>query len=277
MCLPGTVEAVREQNPQLSRRTVLAGGGAAALAALLPGEAVAHKRRRHGRRGGGKVVDLTHTFRAGFPVYTGNPPAKRTLTTIAANGFYKQEWTFDEHSGTHMDAPGHFVAGGRFTHQLTASELILPIVVIDISKRAASDPDAEVTADDLRRFERRYGRIPKGALVAMNSGWAAKVNDDAAFKGGPPGAYHFPGFNISAIEYLLDRKRGAAIGVDTLSLDFGQSATFDVHNTWLPADNYGLENLANLDKLPPHGAIATVGVVPWHEGSGGPARVLATY
>ena len=79
MCLPGTVEAVREQQPQLSRRTVLAGGGAAALAALLPGEALAHKRRRGKRRG--KVVDLTHTFTAGFPVYTGNAPRRRTLTT----------------------------------------------------------------------------------------------------------------------------------------------------------------------------------------------------
>jgi kynurenine formamidase len=275
MCLPGTIEAVRESEPQISRRTVLAGGGAAALAALLPGEAVAHKRKRVRRRG--KVVDLTHAFRAGFPVYTGNPPSKRTLTNIVPDGFYKQEWTFDEHSGTHMDAPGHFVVGGRFTHQLRASELILPIVVIDISKRAATDPDAEVTADDLIKFERRHGRIPKGALVAMNSGWAAKVGDDAAFKGGPLGAYHFPGFNLSAVEYLLDRRRGAAIGVDTLSLDFGQSATFDVHKTWLPADNYGLENLANLDKLPPHGAVAIVGVVPWHEGSGGPARVVAQY
>ena len=275
MCLPGTVEAVREQQPQLTRRTVLAGGGAAALAALLPGEAAAHKRRRFSRHG--KVVDLTHAFRAGFPVYTGNPPSKRTLTNIVPEGFYKQEWTFDEHSGTHMDAPGHFVAGGRFTHQLRASELILPIVVIDISKRAASNPDAEVTADDLIRFERRHGRIPRRALVAMNSGWAAKAGDDAAFKGGPFGAYHFPGFSLSAVEYLLDRRRGAAIGVDTLSLDFGQSATFDVHKTWLPADNYGLENLANLHKLPPHGAVATVGVIPWHEGSGGPARVIATY
>jgi kynurenine formamidase len=278
MCLPGTIEAVRESEPQLSRRTVLAGSGAAALAALLPGEAVAHKRRqRRGRGGGGKVVDLTHTFRAGFPVYTGNPPSKRTLTTIAEDGFYKQEWTFDEHSGTHMDAPGHFVAGGRFTDQLKASELVLPIVVIDISKRAASNPDAEVTADDLKKFEKRHGKIPKDALVAMNSGWAAKVGDDAAFKGGPPGAYHFPGFNLSAIEYLLDKRRGSAIGVDTMSLDFGRSATFDVHKTWLPADNYGIENLANLHKIPPHGATAIVGVIPWHKGSGGPARVLATY
>ena len=275
MCLPGTVEKVRESEPTITRRAALAGGGAAALAALLPGEVLANGRRRHGRRG--KVVDLTHEFTAGFPVYTGNPPARRTLTTIPANGFYKQEWTFDEHSGTHMDAPAHFVAGGRFTPQLELRELVLPIVVIDIARRAQSDPDTVVTADDLRRFERRYGRIPDGALVAMDSGWAAKVRNDAAYKGGPPGDYHFPGFGDEAIEYLLDRRNAAAIGVDTLSLDNGQSTTFSVHVNWLNADNYGLENLANLDQLPPSGATAIVGVIPWQDGSGGPARVLASH
>ena len=200
MCLPGTIEAVRENSSGVSRRAVLAGGGAAALAALVPGGAEAHRRKRHGHHGHhghrGKVVDLTHTFTAGFPVYTGNAPAKRTLTTIPANGFYKQEWTFDEHSGTHLDAPGHFIAGGRKTPQLTPQELIAPIAVIDISKRAKSNPDAEVTADDIRAYERRYGRIPEGALVAMNSGWAAKL-DTPAYKGADAsGTYHFPGFGI---------------------------------------------------------------------------------
>jgi kynurenine formamidase len=275
MCLPGTIEKVRESEPTITRRTVLAGGGAAALAALLPGDAVAHKRRR--RKLGGKIVDLTHTFTVGFPVYVGDPPRRRTLTTIEADGFYKLEWTFDEHSGTHIDAPAHFAVGGRFTPQLEARELVLPIVVIDIAKRAGSDPDTVVSADDLRRFERKHGKIPHGALVAMDSGWAAKVGDEAAYKGGPLGDYHFPGFGDSAVEFLLERRKAAAIGVDTLSLDNGPSTTFSVHVNWLGADNFGVENLANLDKLPPHGATAIVGVIPWQDGSGGPARVLAIY
>jgi kynurenine formamidase len=275
MCLPGTVEKVREQQPQLTRRTMLAGGGAAAMAALLPGEAVAHKRRRHKLRG--KVVDLTHEFTAGFPVYTGDPPRRRTLVTIPANGFYAQEWTFGEHSGTHLDVPGHFHLDGRLVTDLEPWELILPIVVVDISRRAEDDPDAAVTPDDLRRFERKHGRIPKGALVAMDSGWAAKVGDPDEFKGGPAGAYHFPGFGEDAIDFLLERRKAAAIGVDTMSLDPGNSTTFPVHINWLGADNFGIENLANLDKLPPRGATAIVGVIPWEEGSGGPARVLATY
>jgi kynurenine formamidase len=269
MCLPGTVETVRERSTGVTRRGVLAGGGAAALAAFLPSgaHATGHKR----------IVDLTHTFTAGFPVYTGDVPTRRTIFTIEADGFYSQEWTFGEHSGTHMDAPGHFVAGGRLTPNLRPSELVLPIVVIDISSRARRDPDTEVTPDDLRRFERRYGRIPRGALVAMNSGWDSKIGDPDEFKGTDPSGYHFPGFGEEAVDELLEDRRAAAIGVDTLSLDFGQSTTFAVHVKWLGANNYGLENLANLGRLPPKGAVATVGVIPWQDGSGGPARVLATY
>jgi kynurenine formamidase len=274
MCLPGTIEAVRERETGVTRRAVLAGGGAAAVAALLPAGADAQRRRRRRTR----VVDLTHTFTPGFPVYTGNAPTRRTIFTIAEDGFYSQEWTFGEHSGTHMDAPGHFVTGGRFVPDLRLSELMLPIVVIDISARARRDPDAVVEPDDLRRFERRHGRIPRGALVAMNSGWDARIDDPDEFKNADSGGtYHFPGFSEEAVDVLIDRKRAAAIGVDTMSLDHGPSTTFAVHTKWLGDDNYGLENLANLRRLPPRGAVATVGVIPWQDGSGGPARVFATY
>jgi kynurenine formamidase len=283
MCLPGTVETVRESQVHVTRRTVLAGGGAAALGALLPGDALAHKPRRRRRRGlFGRLVDLTHTFTPGFPVYTDNPPSKRPLRTFADDGFYSQEWTFGEHSGTHMDAPGHFVDGGRLVPQLKPRQLVLPVVVIDISERAERDPDAVVTPDDLRRFERRHGRIPRNALVAMNSGWASKVGSDA-FKGQDgSGVYHFPGFGEEAVDVLIERGRGAAIGVDTLSLDHGPSTTFAAHSKWLGADrendtHFGLENLANLHRLPPHGATAMVGVIPWEAGSGGPARIFAAY
>jgi kynurenine formamidase len=278
MCLPGTIEAVRATDTAVSRRAVLAGGGAAALAALLPETAAAQKRRRRPRRGRRRrVVDLTHRFTTSFPVYTGDQATRRTLVTVEDDGFYAQEWTFEEHTGTHMDAPGHFVTGGRLTPELRASELVLPIVVIDIARRAGRNPDTVVTPDDLRRFERRNGRIPRNALVAMSSGWDRKLGSDEFLGRDASGTYHFPGFGTDAIEFLLDRRRAAAIGVDTLSLDNGPSSTFDVHVAWLGANNYGLENLANLDRLPPTGAVAMVGVIPWEEGSGGPARVLATY
>jgi kynurenine formamidase len=275
MCLPGTVEKVAERTRTegVSRRSFLAAAGAAGVTATLlpaPVEARGKDRRRH------RSVDLTHTFAAGFPMYTGNEPTRRAVTTIPVNGFYGQEWTFGEHSCTHMDAPGHFVAGGRLTPEITTRELMLPVAVIDISRRARSDPDAEVTVEDLKHYERRHGRIPKNAAVFMYSGWEKRLPDGDAYKNADSsGTYHFPGFGIEAAEALLDRRRVRAIGVDTLSLDPGNSTTFDVHVAWLGADRFGIENLANLGKLRPSGATAFIGVIPWEEGSGGPCRVIA--
>jgi len=189
MCLPGTVEAVRaraeEEETRVDRRAVLAGAAGAALAAAFPASALAGRRdHRHDRRR--RTQDLTHTFRAGFPIFgnppTFHPPARRTLVNVVPDGFYGQEWTFWEHSGTHMDAPGHFIAGGRFTPEIAPEELILPLFVVDVRRKAARNPDHAVTVDDLRRAERKHGRIPKGALVAMDSGWDVRAGSAQTFR-----------------------------------------------------------------------------------------------
>ncbi len=132
--------------------------------------------------------------------------------------------------------------------------------------------------DDLRRYERRYGRIARGAVVFMYSGWEERLPDPVAFKNADAsGTYHFPGFGIDALEWLLARREIKGIGVDTMSLDPGNSTTFPVHTSLLGADRYGVESVANLSRIPPRGAEVVVGVVPWEEGSGGPCRLLATY
>jgi kynurenine formamidase len=277
MCLPGTVEAVREQveageGGRIDRRTAVAGGLAAAVAVAFPTRAFAHRPPKK------RLQDLTHVFTEGFPVFTFDPPAREDLVTIPTGGFYSQKWTFGEHSGTHMDAPGHFVTGGRLSPEITPQELLVPIVVIDISDRAAADHDTAVTVDDLRRFERRHGRIPERALVCMDSGWARKIGDPLVFKGGASFPnYHFPGFGLEAALWLVERRDVTGIGVDTISLDPGNSSTFPVHVNLLESDRYGLENLANLDKIPPRGAVAYVGLIPWEQGSGGPCRVIASW
>jgi kynurenine formamidase len=288
MCVPGTQEAVRaaleaEEQPQrgLSRRAALAAGAGALAAGLVPSTAAAghgHGRGRghsRGRKRGTKLVDLTHTFREDFALYPGSPEgnARTTERTIAEHGFYGQQWTFWEHTATHMDVPGHFVAGGRTSDEIALQELIRPLVVVDISERAASEPATEVTEDDLRRYERRHGRIPKGALVAMNSGWDARAADAESFIND----MQFPGFSGAATSWLLTERRIGGIGVDTLSLDNGPSQTFASHLAVLGADHVGIENLANLGDVPPRGATVIMGLIPWKEGSGGPARVLATY
>jgi kynurenine formamidase len=282
MCLPGTVEKVREQSPKegvrrIDRRSALLSGVGAAFAMTLPGRAVAGRRDdRHSKKN--RLQDLTHVFTEGFPVFTFAPPVRETLITIPSGGFYSQQWTFGEHSGTHMDAPGHFVEGGRLSPEITLEELLVPIAVVDISDRAEREPDAMVTVDDLRRYERRHGRIPKGALVCMDSGWAAKVDDPLAFKGGAAFPnYHFPGFSLDAAMWLAERRDVTGIGVDTISLDPGNSLTFPVHVNFLATDRYGLEGMNNLDRIPPRGAVAYVGLIPWEEGSGGPCRVIASW
>jgi kynurenine formamidase len=277
MCLPGTIETVRarvaeEGAPRLDRRAALLGAAGAAVAATFPGRALA------GRSARGGLQDLTHEFREGFPSFLGAPAVidREVTVTIPANGFYGQTWRFWEHSCTHMDVPAHFIPGGCFSPEITLDELNRPLVVVDIRSRAATDADAEVLVSDLRAFELANGRIPRGAVVAMNSGWAARAGSVAAYRNvGADGLQHFPGFSKAAVEWLLDERGIAGIGVDTLSLDPGRSQTFDAHLTILGADRYGVENLNNLGRVPVRGATLTLGLIPWEQGSGGPARAFA--
>src|SRR5215207_192179 len=268
----------------VTRRGALLGGVAVAASAALQGTAHAGERGADergpafgGRRRG--LRDLTHPLTTSFPAFVpGEEAARRTTVTIEDDGYYMQEWRIIEHIGTHVDAPGHFQAGGRLAPQLHLAELIAPAVVVDISRRAARDPDTVVTVDDLRAFERRYGRIPRDAAVLMYSGWGARVGDADAYRNADAaGTLHFPGFGADACEWLLARRGIRGVGVDTLSTDPGNSTTFDTHVVLAAADRYGVENLANLHRIPPRGATIVVGLIPYEDGSGGQARVFATW
>lgn len=281
MCVPGTLETVRERSeregpPRVSRRVALAAGAGAMTAAALPGAASADGRGRSRRRE--KLVDLSHVFRHDFPTFPGAPRSSvSTAVTIENQGFYGQVWTIWEHICTHMDVPAHFVAGGRSSHELLVDELVAPVVVVDISERVADEPDTVVTLEDLARFERRHGRIPRDAVVAMYSGWETRAGSVEAYQNmDAGGSMRFPGFGNDAVEWLIERRRIRGIGVDTMSLDHGSSTTFDVHLTVLRADCYGVENLRNLKQLPPRGATILLGLIPWSQGSGGPCRAFAS-
>jgi len=278
-----TEHVCRAGGKLVTRRAAVTGGAAlaasgvaaalsrpSAAAAISPaGPAAA----RHG------LIDLTHPLTTTFPVYSlGEEPVRRTVTTIEDDGYYMQRWRLYEHTGTHVDAPVHFSAGGRYATELTVEELRAPAAVIDISRRAARDPDTVVTVDDLRAYERRHGRIPRRAAVLMHSGWADKVHDPDAYRGvDEDGNLHFPGFGAEACEWLVHQRGVGCVGVDTLSTDRGLSTTFAVHLVLAEADRYGLENLAGLGCLPPSGARITVGLIPLEKGSGGPARVVARW
>jgi len=130
----------------------------------------------------------------------------------------------------------------------------------------------------LRAFERRHERIPHDAAVLMHSGWGAKVGDADAYRGtDATGVPHFPGFGADACEWLLRRRGIRSLGVDTLSIDPGNSATLDTHLILTGADRYGLENLANLNRIPRRGATIMVGLIPFEQGSGGQARIFASW
>jgi kynurenine formamidase len=159
--------------------------------------------------------------------------------------------------------------------QIPLSMLIVPLVVVDIREKAEENPDAQLTVQDLRRWERRHGRIPRDACVAMNSGWAEKVNTPEFRNADANGVLHFPGFHIEAAQFLLEERQVHGIAVDTLSLDYGPSPDFAVHYLWLPSNRWGLEAVANLNDIPPRGTTLIVGGPKVIGATGGPSRLIA--
>jgi kynurenine formamidase len=265
------------RSPEISRRNLLKFGLGAAVAAAVPvGSAHAATVRRTTFR---NVVDLTHVLGTQFPLFPGAAPFRiQQAVSHDKDGYYGSILTYWEHSGTHMDAPVHFAPNGLFVDQLRIENLVVPAVVINMTEKVRRDPDAVVTPDDIRAWERRYGRIPDNAAVLMASGWGARAGSVEAFRNtDSSGVMHFPGFGKEAIDFLLTERRIAGIGVDTLSLDHGPSTTFAVHYTLLPTNRWGLENLANLESIPPSGATLFVGAPKIASGSGGPTRVMAVW
>ncbi|MGH2558813.1 MAG: cyclase family protein [Thermomicrobiales bacterium] len=287
MCSPEVMARVRAE---VSRRRLLcsvgvAGLGLGAFAGALPRTVAAQDAATPVATPAvgqttltfAQVVDLSHTHGPDFPMFPGAQQMQmNVIVTIAENGFFKNELILDEHTGTHMDAPAHFIEQGATADQLSVADFIAPLVVIDISARAAGDPDAQLMVGDLTAWESANGSIPSGALVAMNSGWEARVSDPANYLNlDADNTPHFPGFHPDAAALLVDERDVVGIGVDTVSLDYGQSQDFATHVTLLSAGKFGLENLANLSAVPAAGATVVVGGPKHVNASGGPARVLA--
>ena len=290
MCSPVVMEKVQAA---LTRRRLLGLAGMAGAAAVLspmgrtrsamfqatPGASpVATPGALGGLCGVTTVLDLSHTHGPDFPMFPGAQQMQINVLVTLDQGFYKNELILDEHTGTHMDAPAHFVADGVTADQLPVGNLIAPLAVIDISDRAATDPDAQLMPDDIFAWEAQHGPLPAGAFVAMNSGWASKINDPDEFLNlDADGRPHFPGIHPDAATLLVEERDIIGAGVDTVSLDYGFATVFDAHLTLLGAGKYGLENLANLDQAPPSGATVIVGGPKHETSSGGPTRVLALF
>jgi len=229
-----------------------------------------------------KVVDLTHSFGA-ETVYW--PTAKRFVLEVDVKGEVGGHWyeannfCTAEHGGTHMDSPVHFARGRATTEQVPVTAGIGPLVKVDVRAAAAKDADYRLTPDDLRAWERTHGRIPRGAIVVMDSGWAARWPDAKRYLGtdvpGDTANLHFPGFSKEAAEFLIGERDINAIGVDTPSIDHGPSQDFIVHRIINGANKPAFENLANLDRLPASGATLIALPMKILGGSGGPLRAIA--
>jgi kynurenine formamidase len=225
-----------------------------------------------------RVFDLTYPLTTDFPLYPVYDPVRVARKfSCADDGFFVNSWAFDEHSGTHIDAPAHFADGAATVEKIAPEELILPVAVIDVRERVEHDHDATLNPDDVLDWERRYGPLPDRCAVFALTGWGSRARDPKAYLNADSGGtMHIPGFAPDATDFLKDERPGVrAIGLDAASLDIGASTDFPAHVSWLPSGRYGLENLANLDRLPPTGAVALVGAPALAGGSGGPSRVLA--
>lgn len=226
---------------------------------------------------GTQVVDLTHPLKPGIPFFPGGVPFQsESVARLEKDGYYANRLITGEHTGTHMDAPAHFVKGRWAVNQIPPEHFFAPLVVIDVRTRVQANPDYQLGVPDLQEWERRNGLIPKGAVVVMWTGWDTRWKEADRYQNKDPrGTLHFPGFSLPSAEFLLTQREIVGIGIDTLSLDYGPSHDFSVHRKVLGANKYMLENLTNLDKVPARGAVLVVLPLNISNGSGSPVRALA--
>jgi kynurenine formamidase len=270
MCVAGCEAKVRAA---LSRRGFFKGAAAVAGFAATAAPALAAESRSFS-----KVVDLTHTMSPDFPTFMGKPGIEMQREyDFKKDRFNMFWWRVVEHAGTHLDAPIHFSEAGLTADQLPVEQLVVPLAVVNVVYQAEQEADYQLSREDLAKWEARFGRLPVGCCVALHSGWGELATADPARFAGRDvnGTFHFPGFAPEAAAWLLRERQVAGIAVDTMSLDNGASDEFKTHQIWLPSGRWGLENVANLDKVPEAGATLVVGAAKVKDATGGLARVMA--
>lgn len=287
MCSSKIMSVVEEAT---ARRAFLRSMGAAAVGA---GAAAMGVRAQAARRGPSpatvhfeKVVDLTHVLEPNIPNYFRLNMEITPVLTHAEHGVYVNRLTVPEHYGTHFDTPSHFIRRGATGESIEPQQLVGPLVIIDVAGRASSDPNTEVTVGDLERWERRHGRIPRGAFVAMYSDWAKRWPTPAYLNEDATTTYNFPGFGGEAARFLVEERDIIGIGCDSHSLDVGPSTSYPAHFAVLGAGKIGVENLAGLDDVLRRTERRTqtateglplifIGGLKTRAGSGSPVRALA--
>jgi len=237
----------------------------------------AHEPDRHSTAQAARVVDLGHALAAADPSWDGTPAFSREIVaTTEKDGYQAAKFATEEHFGTHVDAPSHFVSGGWTVDAIPADRLIRPAVCVNIVEKVRADPNYRLTVEDLRSFERAHGQIPEGATVLIATGWDDRWPlTHGEYMNMKDGVRHFPGISVEAATLLATDRHVAAIGIDTPSIDYGMSEHFEAHRVTLATNIYHIENATGLTRLPATGFTVVVAPIKIKDGTGGPARVLA--
>lgn len=233
----------------------------------------------------GQWVDLTWPFDAQSVYWPTNIPYRHetVFEGMTDQGYYYSSFKFsaEEHGGTHFDAPMHFAKGANSIEKVPLDQLVGEGVVVDVTAKAAANRDYQVTTEDFEAWERRHGRIPDGAIVLLNTGFAQYYPDQERYTGTTlTGAaavadLHFPGLHPDAAKWLAEQRRIKAVGLDTPSIDFGPSKDFMTHRILFANNLTAYENVANLNELPPKGAWIMALPMKIRGGSGAPLRIVA--
>lgn len=233
----------------------------------------------------GKWIDLSYDF-SDQTLYWPNNPSGFKLDTLAAGntdgGFYYSSFAFTapEHGGTHLDAPVHFSVKGLSTDKLQLDQLTGDAVVIDVSAKAVNNRDYLITVDDISQWEKINGTIKENKIVLFRTGYGKFYPDAEKYFGttekGEAGIakLHFPGIDPKTAEWLVQHKV-KAVGIDTPSIDYGQSNDFKTHRILMGADIPAFENVANMGQLPATSAYIVALPMKIKNGSGGPLRIIA--
>jgi kynurenine formamidase len=242
------------------------------------------------RSGAVEVVDLTTPLQESTPILELPPPLANTsrfrleeLSRYDDRGpaWYWNDIHTGEHTGTHLDAPVHWVSGkdGLDVSQAPLRTLVAAAAVIDMTAEVEENPDFLLEVEHVTAWEAAHGPLPEGGWLLLRTGWSARGDDAAAFANADENGPHTPGVSPECARWLAQESPITGFGTETVGTDAGAAHSFDppfaCHNYLMGANKWGLTSLRNLDALPATGAVLIVSPLPIVGGSGSPARVLA--
>jgi kynurenine formamidase len=243
--------------------------------------------QRPGAFPSGRVVDLTHAFDANSVYWPTAQPFKleTDFEGMTDKGYFYSAYRYSaaEHGGTHLDSPIHFAKGRYTVDEVPLQQLMGTAIVIDVTAQCAKNPDYLVSVADFQNWERRNGRIPPGTIVLLRTGFGKHYPDRKKYLGTEErgdqavAKLHFPGLDPAAARWITQNRSIKAIGLDTASIDYGQSTLFESHRILFEKNIPAFENVANLDQLPAKGFSVIALPMKIKGGSGGPLRIIAVF